>query len=58
MVDSIDEVLAHACTIVIGNGAPEFREIPGRIQDHQQVVDLVRITEARSVAGVYDGLCW
>ena len=40
MVDSIDEVLAHADTIVIGNGAEEFREIPARIAPGQFVVDL------------------
>ena len=28
MVPTIDEVLAHAETIVIGNGAPEFAEVP------------------------------
>jgi len=28
MVSSIDEVLEHADTIVIGNAAPEFRDIP------------------------------
>ena len=58
MVGSIDEVLAHAETLVVGNGAPEFRDIPSRINESQQIVDLVRITQERSVAGVYDGLCW
>ena len=58
MVNSIDEVLAHAGTIVIGNGSPEFRDIPGRIGERQQIVDLVRITAERSVEGVYDGICW
>ncbi|HEX4779664.1 MAG TPA: nucleotide sugar dehydrogenase [Usitatibacter sp.] len=58
MVASIDEVLGHAETLVIGNGSPEFRDIPARISEHQQIVDLVRITSERSVTGVYDGLCW
>ncbi len=58
MVNSIDEVLAHAGTIVIGNGSPEFRDIPARINERQQIVDLVRITGERSVEGVYDGICW
>ena len=31
MVSSIDEVLEHADTIVIGNAAPEFRDIPRRL---------------------------
>ncbi|MGZ5661683.1 MAG: nucleotide sugar dehydrogenase, partial [Usitatibacter sp.] len=58
MVNSIDEVLAHAATIVIGNGSAEFRDIPGRLAGNQQIVDLVRITSERSVEGVYDGICW
>jgi GDP-mannose 6-dehydrogenase len=58
MVQSIDEVLAHAETIVIGNGAPEFRDVPKRTSDGQTVVDFVRITESRSVSGVYEGICW
>ena len=58
MVSSIDEVLAHAETIVIGNGSPEFRDVPGRLSGKQQIVDLVRITNERSVEGVYDGICW
>jgi GDP-mannose 6-dehydrogenase len=58
MVSSVDEVLAHAETIVIGNGSPEFRDVPGRLGGKQQIVDLVRITNERSVEGVYDGICW
>ena len=58
MVNSIDEVLAHAGTIVIGNGSPEFKGIPARVGEQQQIVDLVRITAERSVEGVYDGICW
>ncbi|HEX6634010.1 MAG TPA: UDP binding domain-containing protein, partial [Usitatibacter sp.] len=58
MVASIDEVVSHARTIVIGNGSPEFREVPRRLEEGQQVVDLVRIADTRSVQGVYDGICW
>jgi GDP-mannose 6-dehydrogenase len=58
MVASIDEVLLHAQTIVIGNSAPEFRDVPGRLGEHQSVIDLVRISDSRSVAGVYEGICW
>jgi GDP-mannose 6-dehydrogenase len=58
MVSSIDEVLAHAGTIVIGNGSAEFREIPKRIGEGQSIVDLVRIADTKSVVGVYDGICW
>ncbi|HEX7955174.1 MAG TPA: nucleotide sugar dehydrogenase, partial [Burkholderiales bacterium] len=58
MVSSVDEVLEHASTIVIGNSAPEFIEVPRRIKEHQTIVDLVRITDSGSVAGVYEGICW
>jgi GDP-mannose 6-dehydrogenase len=58
MTHSIDEVLDHARTIVIGNAAPEFRDVPRRLKDDQTVVDFVRITDSRSVAGIYEGICW
>lgn len=58
MVSSIDEVLDHAQTIVIGNAAPEFHDVPRRLNDSQSVIDLVRISASRSVAGVYEGICW
>jgi len=58
MVDSIDEVMSHAETIVIGNGAEEFRDIPDRIRDDQVVVDFVRLGDYRSKTGKYDGICW
>jgi GDP-mannose 6-dehydrogenase len=58
MVDSIDQVLDHAGTVVIGNGSPEFREVPKLLRGSQQIVDLVRISDTKSVEGVYDGICW
>ena len=58
MVSSIDEVLDHARTIVIGNAAAEFRDVPKRIGDGQTIIDFVRITDSRSVTGVYEGICW
>ena len=58
MVADIEEVLAHADTLVIGNASPEFRDIPRRLREGQTIIDLVRITGERSVAGVYDGICW
>jgi GDP-mannose 6-dehydrogenase len=58
MVASMDEVLDHAGTVVIGNGSPEFREVPKLLRESQQIVDLVRISDTKSVEGVYDGICW
>jgi GDP-mannose 6-dehydrogenase len=57
MVDSMDEVLDFAETIVIGNGADEFRQVPGRLKEDQQLVDLVRISQQQS-GRQYDGICW
>ena len=59
MVDSIDDVLEHAETIVIGNGAEEFRSIVTHVPKGKKVVDLVRMTDRRSsVEDGYDGICW
>jgi len=58
MVSSIDEVLGHARTIVIGNSAPEFRDVPQRLTDGQTLIDFVRVTNSRTVSGVYEGICW
>jgi GDP-mannose 6-dehydrogenase len=58
MVNSVDEVLDHADTIVIGNSAPEFRDLPRRLTGRQTVIDFVRVTDSRSVSGIYEGICW
>lgn len=57
MVETIDDVLQHAETIVIGNKDPDFQSVPGRLRKGQQVVDFVRMSEGRS-NGDYDGICW
>ena len=58
MVQDLEDVIAHAGTIVVGTGAPEFRDVAKRLRDGQTLVDLVRICDARSVSGVYEGICW
>ena len=57
MVESMDEVLAFAETIVIGNGAAEFKTVPAKLTAGQTIVDLVRISQEQS-GGQYDGICW
>lgn len=57
MVNSVEQVLEFADTIVIGNGAEEFRAVPGKLVGDQVVVDLVRISKEKS-GGKYDGICW
>ncbi len=58
MVSTIDEVLEHADTLVIGNAAPEFRDIMDKLRPGQVVVDFVRISDRRSDGETYDGICW
>jgi len=58
MVPTLEEVLAHAHTIVIGNASPEFADVPRRTGEHQTVIDFVRVSDSRTVAGVYEGICW
>lgn len=57
MASSMDEVLNFAQTIVIGNSAAEFRNVPDEIKSGQVVVDLVRIVPKLS-GEQYDGICW
>jgi GDP-mannose 6-dehydrogenase len=57
MVNSMDEVTGWAETIVIGNGASEFRPVPDQLKPGQVVVDYVRISQRKSGTG-YDGICW
>lgn len=57
MVNSMEEVLEFAQTIVIGNGAAEFKTVPANLKPGQSLVDLVRIHPEQS-GGQYDGICW
>jgi GDP-mannose 6-dehydrogenase len=58
MVPTMEEVLDHAGTIVIGNAAPEFSDVPQRLAEGQTLIDLVRICDSRNVSGIYEGICW
>jgi GDP-mannose 6-dehydrogenase len=58
MVDNLEEAISHGETIVIGNGAQEFRDILAMTNDQQVIIDLVRIADHRSIAERYDGICW
>jgi GDP-mannose 6-dehydrogenase len=58
MVASIDEVLDHAGTVVIGNRDPAFSAVADHPRPGQRVVDLVRIVDRRSDGNEYDGICW
>jgi GDP-mannose 6-dehydrogenase len=58
MVDDIGAVLDHAEIIVIGNDAPEFADIAGRLRPDQHIVDFVRITTIEQSHANYAGICW
>lgn len=58
MVESVQEVLDHGDTIVIGNGAEEFKSVLGRLRPNQSLVDLVRIRAEHIDDRRYDGLSW
>lgn len=58
MVGGIPDILAHAETIVIGNNAPEFREVVGALRPGQSVVDLVRVGSELTTTEEYHGICW
>ena len=57
MVETKEEVLDFAETLLVGNGAPEFHDVLEQTRPDQTVVDFVRIgTNVSSVT--YDGICW
>ena len=58
MVSSVDEVLGHAHTLVIGNNDPAFRAVAERPRPGQRIVDLAHIVDRRSDGNGYVGLCW
>jgi GDP-mannose 6-dehydrogenase len=58
MADTIEQVMDFGEVLLVGNGAPEFREAVSKAHESQVVVDLVRVAERRSDEGHYDGICW
>jgi GDP-mannose 6-dehydrogenase len=59
MCGSLEEVLAESEVIVIGNKAPEFRQVLQQVREDQVVIDLVRIVEdINQLNARYEGICW
>jgi GDP-mannose 6-dehydrogenase len=58
MVDSVDAVLCHGQTIVVGNKDPDFQIVPERLTPNQVLIDFVRIIDRRSDNDSYYGICW
>jgi GDP-mannose 6-dehydrogenase len=58
MRGTVQEVVQHAEVVLIGNSAPEFREIEPCLRDGQTVIDLVRSFEPAALArGSYQAIC-
>ena len=49
MVPTVDEVLTHAQTVVIGNRDEEFSGISGKLREDQCLIDFVRITRSKDL---------
>lgn len=58
MVESPDQVIEHADTLLVGNRDPEFAEVVKRRRPGTQVVDLVRIVDGAASENGYSGICW
>lgn len=57
MVETVEQVMAFAEVVVVGNGAPEFRAAVAAAREGQLVVDFVRVADRRS-GDAYEGICW
>ena len=55
----MEEIISDSEVIVIGNKDPNFADVIEEIDQHQKIIDLVRITEDLDGHGEnYDGICW
>ncbi len=58
LCESMEEVVDHADTLVIGNGDREFAQALERDDAVEKIIDLVRIDPAARSNGRYEGICW
>lgn len=58
MAETIGEVLEHGDTLIIGNKAKEFADVPKRMRAGQTLIDLVRLDDRDPAHGFYEGICW
>ena len=58
MVDSVEEVLNSADTVVVGNGSAEFSDVVSRARLDQCVIDLVGVAKPDGDAANYKGIGW
>jgi GDP-mannose 6-dehydrogenase len=58
VVDSIDAVMDHAETVVIGNDDPTHGQVFDKLKNGQVIVDFARIGNRMSDGQQYHGICW
>ena len=58
MVESGEELINHAQTIVVGTSDPSFLDILEHRRPDHRIVDLVSIKEDLLGSEGYDGICW
>lgn len=58
MVDSMQEVIAFAEVIVIGNPSEEFSNVRALAKPEQVIIDLVRVVDDWGDDARYEGICW
>jgi GDP-mannose 6-dehydrogenase len=58
LVESIDEAIEGAGTIILGNSNPDFKTVHERVATDQRVIDLVGIAHDDPTASSIEGLGW
>ena len=59
MRENVEDVIGASDVIVIGNDAPEFREMDSSLRENQTIIDLVRVFRKTTTDdGEYQGMCW
>ena len=59
LVENLDDVIAHAEVLIVGNASPIFEQLPQYCRDGQHVIDLVGIPGLQNRAGIhYWGVTW
>ncbi|MGF1502936.1 MAG: nucleotide sugar dehydrogenase [Paracoccaceae bacterium] len=56
--DDLAATVGHGELVVIGNSAPEFKQVPAMLRSDQRIFDLVRLREAETLGDRYDGVNW
>lgn len=58
LVHSLDDLLAHAETLVIGNRAHDVEALASRLRPDHRVIDFVRLPLVEQKHANYEGICW